>query len=68
FPEYFLFPLGLAYVTLGLLRQAVLGLLERHDGSLAVLDGSETDHEVEPEEDLRRTAPRPTAFRRGGEE
>ena len=68
FPEYFLFPLGLAYVTFGLVRQAVLGLLERHDGSLAVLDGSETDHEVEPEEDLRRTAPRPTAFRRGGEE
>jgi len=28
-PEYFLFPLGLAYVALGLIRATVLGLMER---------------------------------------
>jgi hypothetical protein len=36
-PEYFLFPLGLFYMTFGLARATVLGLMERPE-SVAVVD------------------------------
>lgn len=64
FPSYFLFPLGLVYLTFGLLRHAVLGFLDRHDAPLAVLD---EDHQ-EGLEAMRRTTPRMTGMRRSGEE
>ncbi len=38
-PSYFLFPLGLAYLTLGLARRAVLLALERKEGALARVEG-----------------------------
>ena len=59
-PSLILFPLGIAYLAFGMLRQALLRLLDRHEGGMAVVDG-----EVDP--DFRRTAPRP-GFRRGSEE
>ena len=65
FPSYFLFPLGVTYLAFGLARHAVLGFVERHDGSLAVVEPEEPD---EGREELRRTTPRVTTFRRGGEE
>jgi len=34
FPSHFLFPLGISYLTLGLLRHAILGFLDRHEGAL----------------------------------
>ena len=61
-PSYFLFPLGLTYMTFGLARHAVLGVLERHDDSLAALEEGET------EDDLRQTAPRLPGLRRKTEE
>lgn len=64
FPSYFLFPLGLAYLTFGLVRHAVLGVLDRHDAPLAVLD---EDH-PEGVDAMRRTTPRMTGMRRTGEE
>jgi CDP-diacylglycerol--serine O-phosphatidyltransferase len=66
FPSYFLFPLGLTYLTFGLARHAVLGFVERHDGSLGVVEPEE--HEEALEEELRQTSPRMTTLRRGGEE
>lgn len=65
FPSYFLFPLGLAYLAFGLLRHAVLGFLDRGDGAMAVV--GEEGHEEDLDE-VRRTAPRMTSMRRGGEE
>jgi CDP-diacylglycerol--serine O-phosphatidyltransferase len=65
FPSYFLFPLGFTYLAFGLARHAVLGFVERHDGSLAVVEPEEPDEGLE---ELRRTTPRATTFRRGGEE
>jgi CDP-diacylglycerol--serine O-phosphatidyltransferase len=61
-PSYFLFPLGLTYMTFGLARHAVVGGLERHDGSPTVLD------EGAPEDDIRQTAPRLPGLRRKSEE
>jgi len=66
FPSYFLFPLGIAYLTFGLARYAVLGFLERHEGSLAPLEAEEHDEGME--DDLRRTTPRVTTMRSGGGE
>jgi phosphatidylserine synthase len=65
FPSYFLFPLGITYLAFGLARHAVLGFVERHDGSLEVVDSEEHDEGLE---EMRQTTPRVTAFRRGGEE
>jgi hypothetical protein len=64
FPSYFLFPLGVVYLTFGLLRHAVLGFLDRADAPLAVV--AEDAHEEL--EEVRRTAPRMTSVRRGSEE
>ncbi|MEP6573463.1 MAG: CDP-diacylglycerol--serine O-phosphatidyltransferase [Gemmatimonadota bacterium] len=56
FPEYFLFPLGLAYVLFGVARALVLGLLERTEGPAIPDDAvEETD---------RRTSPRLMGLRR----
>ncbi len=38
-PSYFLFPLGLGYLTFGLARRAVLLVLERKEGALARSEG-----------------------------
>jgi CDP-diacylglycerol--serine O-phosphatidyltransferase len=59
-PSYFLFPLGLTYLTLGVARQAVLGLLERHEPGVGMVERDEAD-----DEDI--TAPR-AGLRRGREE
>ena len=37
-PEYFLFPLGLAYVAFGLIRATVLGLMERQEHAMSPED------------------------------
>jgi uncharacterized membrane protein YqaE (UPF0057 family) len=51
-PEYFLFPLGLAYVVFGVARTTVLGLMERQEPALAADDQlTETVPPVEPEAD-----------------
>ena len=65
-PSYFLFPLGITYLTFGLLRHAVLGFVERNDGSLEVVEHEHEDGD-EGLEEMRRTTPRVT-LRRGGEE
>ena len=62
FPSYFLFPLGVTYLAFGLVRQAVLGVLERNDPPMSVVETAEL------EDDVRRTAPRMTGFKRGTEE
>jgi hypothetical protein len=41
-PEYFLFPLGLFYVALGIVRATVLGLMERPE-SVPIVDERLTD-------------------------
>lgn len=64
-PSYFLFPLGVTYLTFGLLRHAVLGFVERNDGTLEVVEHEEGDEGLE---EMRRTTPRVTTLRRGGEE
>ncbi len=64
FPSYFLFPLGVVYLTFGLVRHAVLGFLDRADAPLAVM----AEEAQEGLEELRRTAPRMPTMRRGGEE
>lgn len=64
FPSYFLFPLGVTYLTFGLLRHALLGFLDRADAPLTVV-GEEAQEGLEEE---RRTNPRMTTLRRGGEE
>ncbi len=63
FPSYFLFPLGLSYLTFGLVRHAILGFIERTDGSLAVVEPEEPEESME---ELRRTSPRMTGVRRTG--
>jgi len=65
FPSYFLFPLGVTYLAFGLARHAVLGFVERHDGSLEVVEPEEHDEGLE---EMRRTTPGITTLRRGGEE
>jgi CDP-diacylglycerol--serine O-phosphatidyltransferase len=65
FPSHFLFPLGVTYLSFGLIRHAVLGFVERHDGSLAVVEPEENDEDLE---EMRQTTPRVTTIRRGGEE
>lgn len=65
FPSYFLFPLGITYLAFGLIRHAVLGFAERHDGPLVVVESEEHEEDLE---ELRRTTPRATGLRRGGEE
>jgi hypothetical protein len=63
FPSYFLFPLGLTYLTFGLLLHAVQLVMERHDHvPMTVVDTGEV------EEDVRRTAPRMTGYKRSSEE
>jgi hypothetical protein len=42
-PEYFLFPLGLFYMTFGLARATILGLMERPEPAVAVVDERLTD-------------------------
>lgn len=64
-PSHFLFPLGITYLTFGLLRHAVLGFVERNDGSLEVVEHEEGDEGLE---EMRQTTPRVTTLRRGGEE
>lgn len=56
-PAHFLFPLGLTYLTYGVVRAIFLGLLDRSDGSPPVME--EPEHE-----DIPR-GPRLTAPRRG---
>jgi CDP-diacylglycerol--serine O-phosphatidyltransferase len=58
-PEYFLFPLGLAYVAFGVFRATVLGLMERPEPAL-----SPEDPVVETAEAVR-SAPPPTERRAG---
>jgi hypothetical protein len=61
-PSIFLFPLGLTYLTFGLARHAVLGVLEKHEGSdITVLDGEELG-------EVRRTSERLPHIRRGRSE
>jgi CDP-diacylglycerol---serine O-phosphatidyltransferase len=62
FPSYFLFPLGIAYLTFGLVRHAAIGVMERNDPPNSVEDAGELD------DDVRRTKPRMTGFKRGKEE
>jgi CDP-diacylglycerol--serine O-phosphatidyltransferase len=58
-PSIFLFPLGLAYLTFGLARHAVLGVLERHDATdMAVVESDDLD-------EVRRTSERLPHIRRG---
>jgi CDP-diacylglycerol--serine O-phosphatidyltransferase len=64
-PSYFLFPLGIAYLAFGLIRHAVLGFVERTDGSVGVIEHEEHEEGLE---EMRRTTPRITTLRRGGEE
>jgi len=61
-PSIFLFPLGVAYLTFGLARQAVLGVMERHDTPLGVADSGEMV------EDVHQTSERLPHVRRRGEE
>jgi hypothetical protein len=46
-PEYFLFPLGLFYVSYGIVRATILGLMERPEplpvGEERIADGSEAE-------------------------
>ena len=58
----FLFPLGLSYLAFGIIRHAVLGLSERAEPGLAVVDG--VDQDEAEEADLRRTTPRITTIKR----
>lgn len=61
-PSIFLFPLGLAYLSFGLARHAVLGVLEKHDGNdITVLDGEDLG-------EVRRTSERLPHIRRGRSE
>jgi hypothetical protein len=61
-PEYFLFPLGLAYVAFGLIRATVLGLMERQEPAVApedqIADASDAG-------DPLSQAPNPTERRAG---
>ena len=59
-PEYFLFPLGLAYVAFGLIRSTLLGMMERPEPAL-----SPEDPVVETAEAMR-SAPPPPIERRAG--
>lgn len=49
-PSSFLFPLGLAYLTFGLVRRALLIALERKDGGVAAVDGDIHGDDLEPPE------------------
>jgi CDP-diacylglycerol--serine O-phosphatidyltransferase len=62
FPSYFLFPLGIAYLAFGLARHAALGVMERNDLPITVVEPGDV------EEDVRQTATRMTGFKRGKEE
>lgn len=66
YPRQFLFPLGVGYLTFGLLRHIFLGLFDRNDGTLAVVDRDEVV--VEDPAEIRQTTPRVTTFRRRGDE
>ncbi len=43
YPAHFLFPLGVAYLTFGVVRHAVIGLLERPEAPLEVVEGDGGD-------------------------
>ena len=60
-PQHFLFPLGLAYLTFGIIRQALLSVSDHRAGDWrpGIVEGSGGGVE-------RRTAPRLPGFRRGG--
>jgi CDP-diacylglycerol--serine O-phosphatidyltransferase len=58
-PEYFLFPLGLFYVTFGVVRATVLGLMERQEHTVTV-----DEQLAEPSESPEPAAPAPTAMER----
>ena len=51
-PEYFLFPLGLAYVVFGVARMTILGLMERQEQATASDDQlADAMHPAEAEPD-----------------
>jgi hypothetical protein len=58
-PEYFLFPLGLFYVTFGVVRATVLGLMERQEQTVTL-----DEQLAEPSESPEPAAPAPTAMER----
>jgi CDP-diacylglycerol--serine O-phosphatidyltransferase len=58
-PSIFLFPLGITYLTFGILHHAFKGLSERHDHPVTEVDGGGDD-----EDDVTSTAPRMTPFKR----
>jgi CDP-diacylglycerol--serine O-phosphatidyltransferase len=58
-PEYFLFPLGLFYVTFGIVRATVLGLMERQEQAVSL-----DDHLAEPTDAPEPVAPAPTPMER----
>jgi CDP-diacylglycerol--serine O-phosphatidyltransferase len=53
-PSLFLFPLGLAYLTFGLLRHALISFQDRHEGSLAVAGPPGMEEEAEEDRAVRR--------------
>ena len=61
-PAYFLFPLGLGYLVFGIVRHAVMGLSDRSEAGLTVVEGVEA--EVGEEPGPRQTAPRITPIKR----
>lgn len=61
-PAYFLFPLALGYLAFGIIRHAVLGLSERGEPGLAVIEGA--DPEEGEDAELHRTTPRITTIKR----
>ena len=44
-PEYFFFPLGISYLTYGLVRFAVLGLAERPEAEAVTLQPDDQAHQ-----------------------
>jgi len=61
-PEYFLFPLGLFYVTFGVVRATVLGLMERQEHAITL-----DEQLAEPSESPEPGTPAPSPMdRRGG--
>lgn len=66
FPSHFLFPLGVGYLAFGVVRHAVLGVLDR--GEVALADIARDDMVVEDADEPRHTTPRVTTFRRRADE
>jgi hypothetical protein len=58
-PEYFLFPLGLFYVTFGVVRATVLGLMERQEQVV-----TPEEQLAEPSESPEPVTPAPTSMER----